>query len=142
MPAEIYWQSPDYVLFVQVTGQMSPDIMLKISEFVAKTLNSVRTMRVHVIIDALNVSGVSTETGALRSNLSPMLRHPSMGWCVVINSNPMIQAVLNRIVYRVTDRWGYVSTLADAVNLLRRSDPALPLIYSSQPETRPLIRLR
>lgn len=142
MATHIAWQVPNQVLYVQLSGSLTSDTLQKNAEFIATTLTNSTWHPVHVILDASRVSMLPKETGQLRNVLAPMLTHNKLGWTVVITGNLMLQTQLNRAAHRMTDRWGYVGSLREAADLLRRADVRLPLVPSSEPEGELIFKAR
>lgn len=131
MSSQLTWHSENQVLHLHLSGNITPETLLKNSEFIAGLLDETHGNRVHVIMDLLHASQLPKDTGSLRNVLAPMLTHHRMGWTVVITSNLMMQSVLNRTVSRLTERWGYVNSLPEAADFLRRADSHLVSISST-----------
>jgi hypothetical protein len=142
MSTQIAWHVPNQVLYIQLTGSITSDTLLKNAEFVAATLNNSTTYPIHVILDASRVNSLPKETGQLRNVLAPMLTHTKLGWTVVITGNLLLQTQLNRAAHRMTDKWGYVGSMREAADLLRRADMRLSLVPSSEPEGDLLFKAR
>jgi hypothetical protein len=54
----------------------------------------------------------------------------------------LLQTQLNRAAHRMTDRWGYVGSMKEAADFLRRADSKLALIPSSEPEGEMIFKAR
>ena len=122
MSSQLSWHSENQVVHLQLSGNVTSDILLKNSEFISGLLDETRSDRLHVIIDLLRASQLPKDTGSLRNVLAPMLSHQRMGWAAVVTGNLMIQSILNRTIHRLTENWGYVSSIREAADLLRRAD--------------------
>lgn len=132
MSSQVSWHSDNQVLQLRLAGNITADTLLKNSEFVAGLLEDSHAHRVHVIMDMLQVSQLPKDTGNLRNVLQPMLGHRGLGWTVVITRNLVVQSALNRTVNGITDRWGYVGSLPEAVELLKRTDSRLWTMPSTE----------
>jgi hypothetical protein len=139
MSSQLAWHSENQVLQLKLAGNITSDGLLKSSEFVSSLLDENQSHRVHVIVDMLQVSALPRDTGSLRNVLAPMLSHRSLGWTVVITRNLMVQSALNRTVNGVTDRWGYVGSLTEAIDLLKRTDSRLWTVPSTE-QKNPLLQ--
>lgn len=125
MSSQISWHCENRVLYVQLAGNITPEMLLKNCEYVASLLDVVTSERVHVIMDMQRVVSLPKETGTLRNMFAPLLSHEKLGWTVVMTGNLMLQSILNRTVHRLTEKWGYVGSMPEAADLLRRADSKL-----------------
>lgn len=134
MAAQLSWYLDDHVLYLTLQGIVTPDSLNKICDSAVEILNK-RNRPLHLIIDAQKAASLPTESGPLRSSLTKILAHKNVGWSVMVTHNLMFQAIMNRMVHGLTDRWGYVGSLSEAADTLRRTNVYLPLIPSSSPNS-------
>ena len=133
MAAQLSWYLDDHVLYLKLQGIITPDTLSQICES-ALEIVSKRNRPVHMIIDAQKAASLPTESGPLRNSMTKLLAHKNVGWSVMVTHNIMFQAIMNRMVHGLTDRWGYVGSLSEAADTLRRTNVYLPLIPSSSPQ--------
>lgn len=130
MASQLSWHYEGRILYLSVSGKLSGAVLLKSAQQAAEMIEAA-SERVHLVINAQRLAGLEKNTSALRNVLAPLLTHERMGWGVVITSNFVLQAQLNRIVNRMTSNWGYVKTFTDAIRLLRQVDAGLPIVSVS-----------
>jgi hypothetical protein len=130
MAAQLSWYLDDHVLYLNLQGIVTIESLSKICDSALEILNK-RNRPLHLIIDAQKAASLPTETGPLRTSMTKLLSHKNVGWSVMVTHNLMFQAIMNRMVYGLTDRWGYVGTLSEAADTLRRTNVYLPLIPST-----------
>lgn len=133
MAAQLSWYLDDHVLYLNLQGIVTPETLSKICDSALDILNK-RNRPLHLIIDAQKAASLPTESGPLRNSMTKLLAHKNVGWSVMVTHNLMFQAIMNRMVYGLTDRWGYVGSLSEAADTLRRTNVYLPLIPSSSPQ--------
>ncbi|GEM_PF-3571300 len=133
MSAQLSWYLDDHVLYLQLVGIVTPETLSKICDSALEVLNQ-RRQPVQLIIDAQRTASLPTESGPLRSSMTKLLSHKNVGWSVMVTHNLMFQAIMNRMVYGLTERWGYVGTLSEAADTLRRINVHLPLVPTSSPQ--------
>lgn len=142
MSSQLTWHVEDKVLHLHLSGNITSESLLKNSEYVAGLLDNLQGKKVHVIMDMLPVSQLPRDTGSLRNVLAPMLGHRSLGWTVVVTRNLVLQSALNRTVNGVTDRWGYVGSFTEAIDLLKRTDSSLWTVASTEQKSQVLQNVR
>ena len=133
MAAQLSWYLEDHVLYLNLQGIITPETLSKICDSALEIVNK-RNRPVHLIIDGKKAASLPTESGPLRNSMTKLLAHKNVGWSVMVTHNLMFQAIMNRMVYGLTDRWGYVGSLSEAADTLRRTNVYLPLIPSSAPQ--------
>ncbi|MGB1287937.1 MAG: hypothetical protein ACPG7F_15465 [Aggregatilineales bacterium] len=142
MPSQIYWHVPEKVLYIKFTGALKPDSLLATADYAADMLTEA-SQGAHVIMDMRRVVGLNKNTMQLRNNLAPMITHNNLNWTVVMTSNLLLQAYLNRAAHRMTSRWGYVKNFAEAVSFVRQVDNTMtiiPVSLADAPRSAHLIR--
>ncbi|MCU0514029.1 MAG: hypothetical protein MUE40_15845 [Anaerolineae bacterium] len=130
MLSRLAWHLEPQVLYLQMNGGLTEAVLAKNVEQVQSVLRS-SSGSVHLIMDALRVTTLPRQTGSLRNVFAPLLQEEHLGWTVVMTRNVMLQSLLNRSINPLTDRWGYVATLAEAADLLRRADKQLWMVPTS-----------
>jgi hypothetical protein len=130
MAAQLSWYLDDHVLYLNLQGIVTPETLSKICDSALEILNK-RNRPLHLIIDAQKAASLPTESGPLKNSMTKLLAHKNVGWSVMVTHNLMFQAIMNRMVYGLTDRWGYVGSLSEAADTLRRTNVYLPLIPST-----------
>lgn len=133
MSAQLSWYLDGHVLYLQLIGAITPETLSKICDSTLETLNS-RTRPLYIIIDAQKTTELPKDAALLRSQMAKVFSHKNMGWGVMVTRNLMFQALMNRAVSGLTDRWGYVGSLSEAADSIRRTNIHLPLISSSAPQ--------
>jgi hypothetical protein len=141
MAAQLSWYLDDHVLYLQLQGIVTPETLSKICDAALQILDK-RHRPVQMIIDAQRASSLPTESGPLRSSMTKLVSHKNVGWSVMVTHNLMFQAIMNRMVHGLTERWGYVGSLSEAADTLRRTNVHLPLIPSTSPNSAPIAQAR
>lgn len=155
MATKIYWQNEPYVIFVQFSGRITPEMLKSVADVVtdafsesgksqqapAPTLGSPRRAntgmnmgknKVHLVLGAENIVSTNNDIEGLRRALNELLSHPQLGWVILVTNNLMIQTTLNRVAGGGTN-WRTVSSFGAANELLRRADRSIPYISDTYP---------
>jgi hypothetical protein len=123
MPFHTKWIEDKRVIHTSLTGTLTSQEAQEMSDAHAKFLNE-GTAPVHLIVDVTNLDGVPNN---LRQNASMggYLRHPSLGWTVLIGGNVLVNFMVSVIGQVFKFRYSKRETLEQALAYLASQDNTL-----------------
>jgi hypothetical protein len=119
----VHWLVPDRVIFASGAGSASPEVREWMNARIVFLMHSCSTPQIHLVCDVRQMIDIP-----LRSLLSPVLRHPRLGWFISVGrAEPYAMTLALRLIARMTVvNYRSCSRLEDALTLLQQADPTLP----------------
>jgi hypothetical protein len=95
MPYELSWYKPDQILYLKAASDVSEDDTRKADNAIHQHMTQSKARKVHIIIDDTELASMP---GILVTQTLKTLKHPKMGWTVVIGQNNKV----HRMMYTIT----------------------------------------
>ena len=95
MPYKLSWHKPDEILYMKSPVHISEEDTRLADDAIQQHMTQASSKRVHIIIDD---SDVQSMPGVMVTQTLKTLRHPKMGWTVVVGQNNKVF----RMMYTVT----------------------------------------
>lgn len=115
------------MLYATFSGNLTLDELEAYGRDLSNQYLNLATRSIHIISDAHDLVKFPTNAlSALRATES-WLRHPNMGWAILINknANPMLDFLLAVVTKVVKLKYRKATTPEEALSLLRTLDPTL-----------------
>jgi hypothetical protein len=132
VPYQLSWYQENRVLFVVFSGNLTLDELEAYGRDLSNQYLNLATRSIHIISDARTLEKFPTNAlYALRAT-EGWLRHPNMGWAILINktANPMLDFLLAVVTKVVKLKYRKAATPEEALSMLRTLDPTLLPIES------------
>ncbi len=123
MAFETKWVDEKRIIYTRLTGTLTSQEAQEMSDTHARFLSE-GIAPVHLIVDVTGLSGVPTN---LRQNTSMggYLRHPSLGWTVLIGGNVLVNFMVSVIGQVFKFRYSKRDSFDDAIAYLSAQDQTL-----------------
>jgi hypothetical protein len=123
MAFETTWADEKRIIYTKLSGTLTSQEAQDMSDTHAKYLSE-GTAPVHLIVDVTGLSGVPTN---LRQNTSMggYLRHPALGWTVLIGGNVLVNFMVSVIGQVFKFRYSKRESFEDAIAYLISQDQTL-----------------
>jgi hypothetical protein len=127
MAHEISWQQPNRIIKVVVDGDQSIEDLGRISDELVAYLAQGQPP-VHVLSDARTMGKFPVQLNAVKEINERWLRHPNVGWTVVVSkSNPVLNFLAATVTHIIHVNYRMVATPEEALEVLRLVDNTLPV---------------
>jgi hypothetical protein len=125
MPFTSRWLIENRVVYTEVTGKLTSPEALEMSDAHAKFLDT-GTKPVHILANARHLESAPVN---IRQNLQmgQYLRHPSLGWLVVVNSPRFATFVISMLGQVLHMRYATRDSLDEGMMFLASQDSSLQL---------------
>lgn len=123
MPYKISWYVPDQVIYSDFWGNVTLDDFGKYNDEMTQILDAA-TSRIHVIVDAVQVTNVNVNPRDIVQNL-PHLTHPQIGWGVVVQTSRFVRFLASVVMQMKQVKVRYVGDIPSAVAFLEQIDDAI-----------------
>jgi len=123
MAYETSWADDKRIIYTKLSGILTSKEAQEMSDTHAKFLSE-GTAPVHLVVDVTGLTAVPTN---LRQNTSMggYLRHPSLGWTVLVGGNVLVNFMVSVIGQVFKFRYSKRETLEDAIAYLVAQDQTL-----------------
>lgn len=117
------WIEDKRIIYTELTGTLTSQEAQEMSDAHARFLSE-GIAPVHLIVSVTKLDGIPTN---LRQNASMggYLRHPSLGWTILIGGNVLVNFILSVIGQVLKFRNSKRATLQEAVDFLKSQDITL-----------------
>jgi|1185.fasta_scaffold1301717_1 hypothetical protein len=125
MPFTSRWFIENRVVYTEVVGKLSSQEALEMSDAHAKYLDA-GTKPVHILANARQLESAPIN---MRQNMQmgQYLRHPSLGWLVVVNSPRFVTFVISMLGQVLHMRYATRNSFDEGMAFLASQDSSLQL---------------
>ncbi len=124
MPYAIEWLMPQHVLVVKFGKHLSLDELPDYDAYMISVLDAAGDKKIHLLPD---VTALEQFPNLLQSQQLSHLRHPNIGWVVVIgNTSPLMKTIGILLERLIGMRFQWSTSYDQALVFLRRMDDTLP----------------
>src|SRR5262245_37910318 len=114
MVYEIAWQQPNRIIKVVLNGDISVEELHRMSDDLVAHLEQGQPP-VHLISDARKMGKFPVKLTSVKEASERYLRHPNMGWAVVIGkSNPVLNFLAATVTHIIHVNYSMVATPEEA----------------------------
>jgi hypothetical protein len=135
MNSQLYWLVPDHILYWKLSGEIPAIEIEDMTQFIAQQVDKGVKHKVHLVIDAVSVRTVEHSGHISRDAFAWLAKNQWLGKVVVVIYNYQIQLQLNGLSAPFGLNWHNVSSMDDAVRVLKNSDTNLTSIPKLQDKT-------
>lgn len=131
MPVEINWYSPQRVIFVRYTGNISADEMQYLAQNALAMLESAPPdiMLVHSLYDFSALEKMPLNLKLASDTAAPAYSNPRMGWVAAYGLGNVYVKYLAQMVGQMFKlRYRFFDTQEEAVQFLQSVDMTLPVL--------------
>jgi hypothetical protein len=119
MPYELSWYKPDHILYMKSPLNISEEDTRSADEAIHRYMTEAKTRQVHIIIDDTEVSSMP---GILVTQTLKTLKHPKMGWTVVVGQNNKVYRMMYTITCHLQRLPLYLAdTMDEAITFLEKT---------------------
>ena len=123
MPYEISWSEDKRLLFTRAHGNVTVQETVQMSQIATERLAE-GNPPIHFVVDITDIQKFPTNILQLKNTVS-YLRHPNMGWLVVVGSNALLNTLGAIISQLLGANFRTFRTRKGALDFLAQMDPTL-----------------
>jgi hypothetical protein len=140
MASQIFWLIPHRVVYWKLSGEVSGSEIYDSSELIAQLVDKLAKQKMHIVIDAINIRKLEhNNSPEARMAFEALARSQGIGQVVTVIHNYQIQINLNVLSRAFGLKWHNVSSIDDAIRILKTSDSSLQSVPKT-PEKSPVPR--
>ena len=126
MTFEMGWLEPGRVVFVKFRGEMTVEEIHEESQQLIEYLDNGASPLVHSLVDLTTLDNFPINVGVLNRATVDSLRHPRLGWTVLITDNRMVKYLGAMVTGLSGVRYRTFTSLNEALTFLNEVDSTLP----------------
>jgi len=132
MPYQLSWYRENHIVYATVSGNFSLDELQAYGRDLATNYLDPATTPIHIISDAREMGAFPTHALSAMRSTESWLRHPNLGWAILIgkNPNPMLSFLLAVVTKVVKLKYKMAATTEEALSMLCNIDPTLLAVES------------
>lgn len=126
MPYEVRWYEQDRVIQTVITGDITiPELEAMRDELINDYLTQGQAP-IHIISDARQMAKFPSQPLVVMRLTEPWLRHPNMGWAIVVGkTNPMLNFLAAAVTNLLHVNYRMTNSVEEAVETLETLDRSL-----------------
>jgi hypothetical protein len=139
MTSQIFWLIPHRVVYWKLSGEVSGIEIYDSSDLIAQHVDKLAKQKLHIVIDAVSIRKLEHKSAEARIGFETLARNQGIGQVVTLIHNYQIQINLNVLSRAFGLNWHNVSSIDDAIRILKTSDSSLQSVPKT-PEKSPVPR--
>ncbi len=126
MPHHIEWQTPQKVILVQLSGQVTLESSAAFDADLKPYLDE-GTAPTHVIIDFSAAEMTALNPQKVKEGQT-FMQHPNLGWGIIVGANALIRFMTSILFQMVQTKARLFDTREEGIAFLYENDPALSTV--------------
>ena len=126
MAIEIKWLLPGRIVYIANRGTITVDELQNESRQLIEFLDEGEGPLVHLLTDVTELGEFPISVGLLNRTSVEPLRHPRMGWLVVITNNRMLKYLGSMVTGLSSVRYRAFTSVDEGLAFLNEVDSTLP----------------
>jgi hypothetical protein len=130
MGSRVTWLIEGRVIETALSGTLTIEELQEYCTLLSQHLDTGVAPLIHVICDATQLEKFPLSLDVMNNTFKDTMRHPRIGWSIVITSNRAISFFSSMIIQIAKARFRIFKTREEGLKFLSEMDSTLPVIVS------------